>query len=79
MMYSLSIEFAIIDLTNPDAWEWTKNIIKKNLLPMLEKQVNGIVVKLNTMIVIEQPYDFELPVERFILNLTMTINSRTKE
>jgi len=32
LMYSLSIEFAIIDLTNPKAREWTKNIIKKNMI-----------------------------------------------
>jgi len=31
-MFSLSIEFAIIDLTNPAAREWTKDIIKNNMV-----------------------------------------------
>ena len=29
---SLSIKFAIIDLTNPEAWNWTKKLIKENLV-----------------------------------------------
>lgn len=31
-MKSISIEFATIDLSNPKAKEWIKNIIKNNLL-----------------------------------------------
>ena len=29
---SISIKFAIIDLTNPEAWAWTKELIKENLV-----------------------------------------------
>jgi sulfoquinovosidase len=29
---SISINFAMIDLTNPDAWQWTKDLIKINLV-----------------------------------------------
>ena len=32
MINSLSIKFAIIDLTNPEAWNWTKKLIKENLV-----------------------------------------------
>lgn len=32
MLNSISIKFAIIDLTNPAAWEWTKTLIKENLV-----------------------------------------------
>jgi len=55
------------------------HIIKADLLPMLEKQVDGIVAKLNAMVANEQPYDFEVPVEGLNLNLTMTTAPRMKE
>jgi len=55
------------------------HIIKNDLLPMLEKQVDGIVAKLNAMVANEQPYDFEVPVEGLNLNLTMTTAPRMKE
>jgi hypothetical protein len=55
------------------------HIIKNDLLPMLEKQVDGIVGKLNAMVANEQPYDFEVPVEGLNLNLTMTTAPRMKE
>jgi hypothetical protein len=55
------------------------HIIKADLLPMLEKQVDTMVGKLNAMVANEQPYDFELPVEGLNLNLTMTTAPRTKE
>lgn len=32
VLNSISIKFAIIDLTNPEAWEWTKTLIKENLV-----------------------------------------------
>lgn len=32
LLQSLSIEMAIIDLKNPEAWEWTKKIIQDNLI-----------------------------------------------
>lgn len=32
MIKSVSIDMAIIDLTNPSAWDWTKKIIKENLV-----------------------------------------------
>ena len=32
LIHSLSIQFAIVDLTNPDAWSWMKAIIKDNLV-----------------------------------------------
>lgn len=32
IMKSVSIEMAIVDLTNPEAWEWQKNNIKQNLI-----------------------------------------------
>jgi sulfoquinovosidase len=31
-LYSVSLRFAIIDFTNPDAREWCKNIIKENVI-----------------------------------------------
>jgi hypothetical protein len=47
-------------------------VIKNDLLPMLEKYVDGVVGKLNAMVANEAPYDFEVPVEGLNLNLTMT-------
>ena len=29
---SISIKFAMVDFTNPDAWDWMKGIIKTNLV-----------------------------------------------
>merc|ERR1712070_1098196 len=54
-------------------------IIKNDLVPMLEKQVDGMVQKLNAMVANEHPYDFEVPVEGLNLNLTMTTAPRMKE
>ena len=32
LINSLSIRFAMVDFTNPDAWNWMKSIIKDNLV-----------------------------------------------
>ena len=32
MIHSVSIEFAMVDFTNPEAWAWMKQIIKDNLV-----------------------------------------------
>jgi alpha-glucosidase len=32
LLKSVSIDMAIVDLTNPDAWTWVKRIIKENLI-----------------------------------------------
>ena len=32
ILKSVSIEMAIVDLTNKEAWEWVKAIIKENLI-----------------------------------------------
>mmetsp|Transcript_17146 Transcript_17146/g.23120 ORF Transcript_17146/g.23120 Transcript_17146/m.23120 type:complete len:236 (+) Transcript_17146:900-1607(+) len=32
LIHSLSIKFAMVDFTNPDAWTWMKKIIKDNLV-----------------------------------------------
>jgi alpha-glucosidase len=32
LINSLSIKFAMVDFTNPDAWNWMKSIIKDNLV-----------------------------------------------
>lgn len=31
-MKSISISFAMVDFTNPDAWNWMKDILKRNLV-----------------------------------------------
>lgn len=32
LIKSVSIEFGMVDLSNPEAWEWIKSIIKNNLI-----------------------------------------------
>lgn len=55
------------------------HIIKSNLLPALEKKVDGIVENLNAMVANEKPYDFDVPIEGLNLNLTMTTAPEIKK
>ena len=32
LIHSVSIQFAMVDFTNPDAWNWMKSLIKENLV-----------------------------------------------